>query len=262
MDGVEARLPTAARPTLVRGALGWPVYQPPAFFWWWFAYDAYARDDLRRGRLHRGFRRYRCDRRSHHHVGMAGARDQEVTTYGSARWAETVNPSRRPAHADGVLLGRWRGAYLRHDGPEHVLCFAPTRSGKGVGLVVPTLLTWPGSAIVHDIKGENWTLTAGWRARFGRVPAVRSDQCAAPHTIRCWKCAAATGKCATCRTSPTCWSIPKARWSAATTGRRPATRCWSAPSCTCFTPRRTRRCAASPTSCPIRSARSSRPCAR
>ena len=70
---------------------------------------------------------------------------------------------------DGVLLGRWRDDYLRHDGPEHVLCFAPTRTGKGVGLVVPTLLTWPGSAIVHDIKGENWTLTAGWRARFGRV---------------------------------------------------------------------------------------------
>jgi len=49
------------------------------------------------------------------------------------------------------------------------LCFAPTRSGKGVGLVVPTLLTWPASAIVHDIKGENWTLTAGFRARHGRV---------------------------------------------------------------------------------------------
>ena len=46
---------------------------------------------------------------------------------------------------------------------------ADPKSGKGVGLVVPTLLTWPGSAIVHDIKGENWTLTAGWRARFGRV---------------------------------------------------------------------------------------------
>jgi type IV secretion system protein VirD4 len=50
-----------------------------------------------------------------------------------------------------------------------VLCFAPTRSGKGVGLVVPSLLTWPGSCIVHDIKGENWSLTAGLRARFGRV---------------------------------------------------------------------------------------------
>ncbi|KPV17270.1 conjugal transfer protein TraG, partial [Variovorax paradoxus] len=57
-------------------------------------------------------------------------------------------------------------AYLRHEGPEHVMAFAPTRSGKGVGLVVPTLLTWPGSAVIHDIKGENWHLTAGWRARF------------------------------------------------------------------------------------------------
>ncbi len=68
-----------------------------------------------------------------------------------------------------MVLGRFDGAYLRHDGPEHVLCFAPTRSGKGVGLVVPSLLTWPGSAIVHDIKGENWQLTAGFRARHGRV---------------------------------------------------------------------------------------------
>ncbi|KND59165.1 Type IV secretion system protein VirD4 [Candidatus Burkholderia verschuerenii] len=51
-------------------------------------------------------------------------------------------------------------------GPEHILSFAPTRSGKGVGLVIPTLLSWPGSTVVHDIKGENWTLTAGWRARF------------------------------------------------------------------------------------------------
>ena len=70
---------------------------------------------------------------------------------------------------DGVVLGRFERSYLRHDGPEHVLCFAPTRSGKGVGLVVPTLLTWPGSCIVHDIKGENWTLTAGFRSRYGRV---------------------------------------------------------------------------------------------
>ena len=68
-----------------------------------------------------------------------------------------------------MVLGRYDQDYLRHDGPEHVLCFAPTRSGKGVGLVVPTLLTWPGSAIVHDIKGENWQLTAGFRAKHGRV---------------------------------------------------------------------------------------------
>ena len=102
---------------------------------------------------------------------------KRVTTYGSARWAETreVREAGLLGH-DGVLLGQWRDHYLRHDGPEHVLCFAPTRSGKGVGLVVPTLLTWPGSAIVHDIKGENWTLTAGWRAQVRPRSAVRSDQ--------------------------------------------------------------------------------------
>ncbi len=44
--------------------------------------------------------------------------------------------------------------------------FDATRSGKGVGLVMPKLRTWPGSAIVHDIKGENWSLAAGRRARF------------------------------------------------------------------------------------------------
>ena len=43
------------------------------------------------------------------------------------------------------------------------MAFAPTRSGKGVGLVLPTLLSWPHSALIYDIKGENWALTAGWR---------------------------------------------------------------------------------------------------
>ena len=149
---------------------GWPIYQPPAFFWWWFSYDAYAHDIFVTGGFIAG-------------AGGVGAfvvavamsvwrarEAKKVTTYGSARWAEAREIRKAGLlHPDGVLLGRWKDAYLRHHGPEHVLCFAPTRSGKGVGLVVPTLLTWPGSAIVHDIKGENWTLTAGWRARFGRV---------------------------------------------------------------------------------------------
>src|SRR3546814_19567904 len=50
-----------------------------------------------------------------------------------------------------------------------LLCFAPTRSGKGFGLVIPSLLTWPGSCIVLDIKGENWQLTSGFCSRHGRV---------------------------------------------------------------------------------------------
>lgn len=93
--------------------------------------------------------------------------DTPATTYGSSRWAGRRDIRSAGLFArSGVMLGRWRGRYLRHAGPDHVLVFAPTRSGKGVGLVVPTLLSWTGSAVIHDIKGENWTLTAGWRSHF------------------------------------------------------------------------------------------------
>jgi type IV secretion system protein VirD4 len=149
---------------------GLPIYVPPAFFWWWFEFDAYAHDIFVTGSFVAGAGGVAAFAVA---VAMSVWRAREVkraTTYGSARWADEREIRKAGLlDPDGVLLGRWHGAYLRHHGPEHVLCFAPTRSGKGVGLVVPTLLTWSGSAIVHDIKGENWTLTAGWRARFGRV---------------------------------------------------------------------------------------------
>jgi type IV secretion system protein VirD4 len=149
---------------------GVPLFPPPALFWWWYWYDAYAPDlFIEAGVIAAagGFAAIGIA------IGMSvwRAREaKEASTYGSARWA-TAEEIREGGllEPDGVVLGRIEGQYLRHDGPEHVLCFAPTRSGKGVGLVVPTLLTWPGAAIVHDIKGENWQLTAGWRARFGRV---------------------------------------------------------------------------------------------
>jgi type IV secretion system protein VirD4 len=149
---------------------GAPVYLPPAFFWWWYHFDAYAPSIFLEGAAiaaSGGFGAIGIA------IGMSVWRAREakaVTTYGSARWAtrEEVR-SAGLLCPDGVVLGRDAGDYLRHDGPEHVLCFAPTRSGKGVGLVIPTLLAWPASAVVHDIKGENWQLTGGWRARFGRV---------------------------------------------------------------------------------------------
>jgi type IV secretion system protein VirD4 len=149
---------------------GWPVYYPPAFFWWWFSFDAYAPAIFVEGGIiavSGGFLAIAAA------ILMSIIRAREarnVATYGSARWAEDKEiRSAGLLGPDGVVLGRYDRDYLRHDGSEHVLCFAPTRSGKGVGLVVPTLLTWPASAIVHDIKGENWTLTAGFRAKHGRV---------------------------------------------------------------------------------------------
>lgn len=57
--------------------------------------------------------------------------------------------------------------FLRHDGPEHILGYAPTGSGKGVGFIRPTLASYPDSAVVLDIKGENWAYSAGWRKSQG-----------------------------------------------------------------------------------------------
>ncbi|ABQ35456.1 conjugal transfer protein TraG [Bradyrhizobium sp. BTAi1] len=151
-------------------AWGMPIYFPPSFLWWWFAYDAYAPEVFAEGGLIAAFGGVASIAVA---FGMSVWRAREpadVVTYGSARWATLKEISAAGLQGpDGVVLGRYADQYLRHDGPEHVLCFAPTRSGKGVGLVVPTLLTWSGSCIVHDIKGENWQLTAGFRAPHGRV---------------------------------------------------------------------------------------------
>lgn len=92
--------------------------------------------------------------------------------HGSARWAKKKDIQKAGLFADqGVYVGGWQDKkqlhYLRHSGAEHILVFAPTRSGKGVGLVLPTLLSWKESALVLDIKGENWALTAGWRQKQG-----------------------------------------------------------------------------------------------
>ena len=148
-------------------AAGQPVYLPWRLFEWWYAYEAYAPTIFNKaGALAAA-------------GGIGGAvvaiigsvwrarQARNVTTYGSSRWATRAEAKRAGLFEPrGLFLGRLDDSYLRHDGPEHVMAFAPTRSGKGVGLVIPTLLSWAGSAVIHDIKGENWQLTSGWRSRF------------------------------------------------------------------------------------------------
>ncbi|QNA83799.1 conjugal transfer protein TraG [Sphingomonas sp. So64.6b] len=157
--------PELGAPWLIIGHT--PVYRPWALFSWWYHYDAYAPHVFDKAGLLAGASGFlSCGAAIFGSLWRARQRSN-VTTYGSARWANSQEIERAGLHRDrGVLLGRLGGQYLRHDGPEHVMVFAPTRSGKGVGLVVPTLLSWTGSTVVHDIKGENWTLTAGWRSRF------------------------------------------------------------------------------------------------
>jgi len=157
--------PQLGPPWLV--VFGWPVYRPWQLFPWWYWYDAYAPQVFNKAGMLAGASGF---------MGCGAAiigslwrarQNRLVTTYGSSRWAtEREIKGAGLLRASGVFLGRLTDAYLRHDGPEHVMAFAPTRSGKGVGLVVPTLLSWNGSAVIHDIKGENWQLTAGWRSKF------------------------------------------------------------------------------------------------
>lgn len=97
--------------------------------------------------------------------------------HGSARWAnkKDLTDTGLLTATSGVYVGGWtdpktkRVNYLKHDGPEHIIALAPTRSGKGVSLVIPSLLSWSGSTVVYDIKGENWAKTAGFRQASGQL---------------------------------------------------------------------------------------------
>ncbi len=115
--------------------------------------------------------------------------------HGSARWANKKDiekaglfPTKnkftgkpRPSQKkNSVYVGAWQDRsgkthYLKHSGSEHVLCYAPTRSGKGVGLVVPTCLSWGGSMVITDLKGELWELTAGWRKNHAKNTVIRFE---------------------------------------------------------------------------------------
>lgn len=101
--------------------------------------------------------------------------------HGSAHWA-TFKEIKNMGIVDneaGVYIGGYKHKksveYLRHNGAEHIIVFAPTRSGKGVGLVLPTLLSWSESALVLDIKGELYALTAGWRAKYAKNHILKFD---------------------------------------------------------------------------------------
>lgn len=109
--------------------------------------------------------------------------------HGAARWANQRDLENAGLlNNNGVYVGAWldkRGnkRYLRHAGAEHVLTFAPTRSGKGVGLVVPTLLSWQQSALVTDLKGELWALTSGWRQQHANNVVLRFEPSSSAGTV-------------------------------------------------------------------------------
>jgi type IV secretion system protein VirD4 len=112
-------------------------------------------------------------------AALAAASRPRRPLHGAARFASPAEvasagllPGRRPKDQPGspaILIGRYRGQFLALPGQLSVMLSAPTRSGKGVGVVIPNLLNWPDSVVVLDIKGENHDITAGYRAEHGQA---------------------------------------------------------------------------------------------
>ncbi len=96
---------------------------------------------------------------------------QPSDVHGSASFASPADIARAGLRSRGVILGRKGGRFVRFGKPGHLLTFAPTRSGKGVGVVIPNLLDHPGSVVVTDIKGENYRITGRHRGTLGPVHA-------------------------------------------------------------------------------------------
>ena len=90
--------------------------------------------------------------------------------HGAARFARESEIKRQGFRSSaGIILGRKGGRFLTFGGSEHVIVEAPTRSGKGIGIVIPNLLTWQGSVVVLDVKRENYDASAGFRAHYGQA---------------------------------------------------------------------------------------------
>lgn len=91
--------------------------------------------------------------------------------FGDARWA-TLNEIRKYGYFGtlGIIIGQTKaGKLLFSHGPKTIGLSARPRSGKGVSLVIPNLLNWPGSAVVVDIKKEIFNITSGFRSEFQEI---------------------------------------------------------------------------------------------
>ena len=90
--------------------------------------------------------------------------------FGDARFATRGEIRKAGLLGDkGIIVGKMGKKYLLFDGLQHAIISAPTRSGKGVGIVIPNLLNWPDSVVVLDIKQENWDITSGYRRKYGQA---------------------------------------------------------------------------------------------
>lgn len=96
---------------------------------------------------------------------------KEENLYGKARFAKSSELQKAgffKSTENSIVVGKQGNQYLFYSGQQFALLAAPTRSGKGVGIVIPNLLSYQGSMVVLDIKQENFDLTSGFREKHGQ----------------------------------------------------------------------------------------------
>jgi len=107
-------------------------------------------------------------------IGVMRRTARSPRAFGAAAWARLADVRRArlidpKGRISGRVLGRFAGRYLTYQGVEHAIIVGASRSGKGAGHVVPTLVAWPQSAFIYDRKGELRHITADHRKRFSHV---------------------------------------------------------------------------------------------
>ncbi|STO26887.1 Conjugal transfer protein traG [Fusobacterium necrogenes] len=121
-------------------------------------------------------------------IGITGGiilKRQKDNSYGTARWANLDDLDLlgvlKNKYTDGVILGLAKGLFKEYkvidNSNTHIALIAPTRAGKGVGVIIPTLLNWQSSSIVLDLKKENYVKTAGFREKILKHKIIKF----APH---------------------------------------------------------------------------------
>ena len=102
-------------------------------------------------------------------VAVIAANRNARALHGDARFASSAEIYKSALMAEnGIIVGKYKRRYLVFGGQQFVMLAAPTRSGKGVGNVIPNLLNYPDSVMVLDLKQENFNITSGFRASHGQ----------------------------------------------------------------------------------------------
>lgn len=111
--------------------------------------------------------------------------NRQKPLHGEARFASHEEIQQAGLYGErGVIVGKVGRRYLVYGGQEFVLLAAPTRSGKGVSIVLPNLLHYDDSVVVLDIKMENFAYTSKFRHAHGHQVYLFNPFGADGHTHR------------------------------------------------------------------------------